>query len=104
VYIIIARVRESQTIRNRTPNTKAKPSEMPFGSSSKRKRVDEEGGNADDDVRVVHDVPDDGQDIIEADDEDGAGEGIGMKHSLFDEVTIIGIPKGKMLVEQKSSA
>jgi hypothetical protein len=44
---------------------------------------------------VVHDVPDDGQDTIEADDKDGAGEGIGMNHPLFDEVTIIGIPKGK---------
>jgi hypothetical protein len=76
---------------------------MPFGSSSKRKRVHEEGGDADDDVHVVHDVPDDGQDTIEVDDEDGAGEGIGMKHALFDEATIIAIPKGKMLVEQRSA-
>jgi hypothetical protein len=53
---------------------------------------------------VVHDVPDDGQDTIEANDEGGDGEGIGMKHPLFDEVMIIGIPKGKMLVEQTSGA
>jgi hypothetical protein len=68
---------------------------MPFSSSGKRKRLDEEGHDTDDDVHVVHDVSDDGQDTIEADDEDGADECIGMKHPLFDEVAIIGIPKGK---------
>jgi hypothetical protein len=90
-------MREQQIIR--TPKSNSKPPEMAFISSNKRKRVDEEAGDVDDDVHVVHDVPDDGQDTgeggAESGEEDGAGKGIGMKHPLFDEVTIIGIPKGK---------
>jgi hypothetical protein len=77
---------------------------MPFGSSSKRKRIDEEGGNADDDVHVVHDIPDGGQDKGEGAVESGDEDGAGMKHPFFYEVTIIGVPKGKMLVEQRSGA
>jgi hypothetical protein len=67
---------------------------MPFGSSSKRKRIDE-GGNADDDVHVVHDIPDGGQDKGEGAVESGDEDGAGMKHPFFYEVTIIGVPKGK---------
>ena len=65
--------------------------QMAFGSSSKRKCVDDEPGDTEEDVQVVHDVPDDG---VESGDEDGAAA-TGTKHPLLDEVTIVGVPRGK---------
>jgi hypothetical protein len=68
--------------------------DMVFGSSSKRKRVDEK---EDDDVQVVHEVPVDIQDggtDADSGDEDGAAA-TGMKHPLLDEINIIGVPSGK---------
>jgi hypothetical protein len=76
------RVLYNHVVAQQKQNTKPK---KPFDSSSKRKRIDEEGGDADDDVNVVHDIPDDGHDKggVESDDKDGVGEGIGMKHPFL---------------------
>jgi hypothetical protein len=74
----------NHVVAQQKQNTKPR---MPFDSSSKRKRIHEEGGDADDDVHVVHDIPDDdhdkGEGGVESGDEDGAGEGIGMKHPFL---------------------